>query len=157
MVGQLLIVVDTGYWLELFKVPHHFTKHNHEKIKSRFEKAFNEKARLFLPLPCLYELGNHIAQVKDGNKRKELADKLFHAVFDDDTFLTITPANPVEELREFLQKFKEEYVVQEIGLVDTFIIHEAKRLKKSTNRVHIWTTDRHVKAHEPDAEVNPFL
>lgn len=157
MVSQLLILVDTSYWLELFKVPHHFNKHHHEEIKNRFEKAFNDKAGLFLPLPGLYELGNHIAQVKDGNKRKELADKLFYTIFDDDTFLTVTPANPVEELREFLQKFKEEYVIQAIGLVDTLVIHEAWRLKKSTNRVHIWTTDHHVKAHEPDKEFNPFV
>ncbi len=134
MVGQLLIVVDTGYLLELFKVPKHFNEHNHNEIKKRFEIAVKKNASLFLPLPCLYELANHIANVKDGNKRKELADKLYDQVLDA-TFLTITPANSLEKLPEFLKEFKDEYVTQKIGLVDAFVIHEAHRLKakKRTN------------------------
>jgi predicted nucleic acid-binding protein len=159
MASKLLIVIDTGYLLELFKVPKHFNEHNHNEIKKRFEIAIEKKASLFLPLPCLYELANHIANVNNGAKRKELADKLYRQIFNATFSLTITPANSIEKLPEFLKNFKDNYVIQNIGLVDAFVIHEARRLKakKSTNQVHIWTTDKEVKAYEPDNEENPFL
>jgi len=49
-----------------------------------------------------------------------------------------------------------------MGLTDTYTLEEAVRLKARYNsakdyKVHIWTKDNSLKAHEPDAEPNPFV
>jgi hypothetical protein len=52
--------------------------------------------------------------------------------------------------------YAQEMAEQGIGLSDTSLIEEARRLRKKYNqprdRVHIWTKDRRLKTHEPDAE-----
>lgn len=50
----------------------------------------------------------------------------------------------------------------QMGLTDSTIASEAHRLKEKYSasldyRVHIWTTDTTLKAHEPDAELDPLL
>ncbi len=51
--------------------------------------------------------------------------------------------------------------MQKIGLVDTFTITEAIRLKEHfrnlSARVHIWTKDHQLKSHEPDADAERYL
>jgi len=50
---------------------------------------------------------------------------------------------------------------EKIGLVDTFTLNEALRLKQSLEaykaQIHIWTNDRVLKSKEPDSESNPYL
>lgn len=64
MVGRLLIVVDTGYWLKLFKVPGKFNQNAHKEVIKRFKQAIKQNASLYWPLPSVYETANHIAQVE---------------------------------------------------------------------------------------------
>ena len=160
MVGKLLIVVDTGYWLELFKVPGKFNEHAHKEVIKRFKEAIKQNASLYWPLPSVYETANHIAQVENGNRRIALAKKLYDTIadsFEPSSILTVTPACECEHLLKFLKVFSDTYVPQKIGLVDATIIYEAQRLKHKNNRVYIWTVDQDVKSHEPDAEKNPFI
>ncbi|HYO70657.1 MAG TPA: hypothetical protein VEU33_31720 [Archangium sp.] len=56
--------------------------------------------------------------------------------------------------------YAQEMAEQGIGLSDTSLIEQARRLRKKYNqpgdRVHIWTKDRRLKAHERDAEPEPL-
>lgn len=119
----------------------------------------------FVPLPCLFELGDHIADIQNDELRQQLADNLLKTVQDSINTRkpwTITPTRPPEEiLPTLLARFVPLAAKQGIGLVDTFTLDEASRLKQKLEefkaRIHIWTNDRALKRYEPDAEVNPFL
>jgi hypothetical protein len=155
MVGKLLIVVDTSYWVELFKIPKRSSEEKHLAIKKKFTWAIDQQATLYFPLPCVYELANHIAHVQDGAVRKKLAELLYQTITDNPEVI-VTPACAVNELQVFIERFKNEYVTQGIGLADAAVIDEATHSKTKNNQVYIWTLDKAIKAREPDTEPNPF-
>jgi len=155
MAGKLLIVVDTSYWVELLKIPRRYTETKHLAIKKKFEWAIEQKATLYFPLPCVYELANHIAHDQDGTTRRNLAEQLYQIVTNNPSIL-VTPACAVNELSKFIERFKNEYVAQGIGLADAAVIDAAWHLKNPNNQVYIWTLDISIKAREPDRESNPF-
>lgn len=155
MAVELLIVVDTSYWVELFKIPQHYSEIKHLAIKKKFAWAVEQKATLYFPLPCVYELANHIAHVRDGTARRDLANQLYQTVINNPSIL-VTPACAVNELSEFIESFKNEYVTEGIGLADAAVIDAAKRLKNQNNQVYIWTLETTIKAREPDKESLPF-
>ncbi|MBF0530219.1 MAG: hypothetical protein HQK55_13295 [Deltaproteobacteria bacterium] len=155
-----LIVMDTSYLDELYAVPEKSSKAVNTEARKRFALAVRQKARFFVPLPCLFELANHIAHISDGNRRKNLADSLVktieQCVSNCEPWI-ITPYDMIEALPKLCRAFADEYVAQGIGLTDTYIIQEARRLKRIYNkppyRVHIWTKDHALKACEPDLEL----
>jgi len=160
-------VVDTSYWLELFKIPNHFKDEHYSKIKQLFTVASHNQYSLYLPIPVLFELANHIAHVSDGSVRRELSQKFSETVkrgiSNTEMLFNIMPCmafSVASELNEsldfFVSRFVSEFSTQGLGFTDSSIILEAKSLKKDINKVHIWTLDRALKAREPDAESNPF-
>jgi len=155
-----IFVVDTSYLTELFKVPG-YSQHPKE-VNERFEAAIRNKGRFYVPLPCIFELANHIAHAKDRNNRAALSIKLLETIkscIENQRPWIITPSTGIEVLSELCRVFSDKYVIKGIGLTDTFIIQEAKGLKKEKShfKVHIWTKDRSLKAYEPDKEENPFI
>jgi hypothetical protein len=158
-----IIVLNTSYLLELFAVPGHSTEHGKPAVRARFADATDRGDMLFVPAPCLFELGNHIANVSTGSLRKTLAEALLEAVersLEGGGPWVIIPAVPREVLPELCRLFKGEFVSQGIGITDTSVIYEARRLKKNyreTSRVHIWTKDRRLKSYEPDKERDPYV
>ncbi len=155
-----IFVIDTCYIDELFKVPN-YSQHSKE-ISEKFATAIRNNSRFYVPLPCIFEVANHIAHAKDGNIRAALSRKLLATIkscIKNQRPWILTPSTGLEVLPELCRVFSEKYVIKGIGLTDTFIIQEAKRLKqeKSHFKVHIWTKDRSLKAYEPDAEENPFI
>ena len=165
-----ILVIDTSYLLELFGVPGYSEKNAMREIRKRHENAIKDKAMLFVPLPCLFELGNHIADVRDDTRRQELANLFVQSIktsVEKSMPWTITPpAIAIEDLPKLLEYFANHSVVQCkgskcIGLVDTSTVLQAQRLKNERKslgyQVHIWTKDKRLKEHEPDPENNPFL
>jgi hypothetical protein len=162
------LIVDTSYLLELLKVPDRFELAFSELVKQRFHEAINAGHRLYVPFPVVFELANHIALVRDGGARKRLADwlaKTVRSCIESATPWIITPASEdilydLSELLRLCDVYAQELAVQGIGLSDTALVEEARRLKakynQPTDRVHIWTKDRRLKTHEPDAEPEPL-
>lgn len=162
-----VFIVDTSYLTELLKVPGFSDDAASKKIWNRYEKAVKNDSRIFVTLPCIFELANHIAGVNDGNRRRELGNKFFEIIrscITEDIPWIIIPPCDMEVLTQFsrlCEVFAGEYILQGIGLTDTNIIQESKRLKKKYStlgyNVYIWTKDENLKAHEPDPEIDPFL
>lgn len=159
-----VLVIDTSYLLELFEVPGFSSFHHVGQVKERFRSAINGSAIFIVPLPCIFEVGNHIAGVHDGAKRNTLAEKLNKSVIGsikDGAPWVITPSCGLDDLEKLLLLFQGEHVISKIGLTDSFTIHEARRLKAKYNqadyKIHIWTKDNSLKAQEPDTENNPFI
>ena len=162
------IVIDTGYLVELFKVPKHSNETNATEIENRFKLASGNKSRLYIPIPVLFELGNHIAYVDDGNQRYRLTNQFVEtiriALEPSTAFLNIIPCEAfalVKELSDslmnFCNEFAETYVQQGLSLTDSAVALEARNLKTNINTVHIWTLDENLKALEPDTEPNSFI
>ena len=155
-------VVDTGYLLELFKVDGHYNDNSHQIIADKFKKAASQGFKFYVPISVLFELANHIGNIDNGYSRKKLAEKLAQTVMScvkEKNPWIITPCKElasVEQLAETLLKFSSEYSIQGLGLTDTSVLLEAnslhKKYKQYGYKVHIWTTERTLKAFEPDTE-----
>jgi len=168
-VSVTALVVDTSYLVELFKVPGKFSPDFAERVKERFGKAIQAGHRLYVPVAVIFEVANHIAHVRHSGDRKKLANLLADTVrssVETGTPWTITPAPEdvlanLTQLLRLCDKYAKELASQGIGLSDTALIDQAGRLKAKYNqpgdRVHIWTTDGALKAHEPDPEPAPLV
>jgi len=161
-----IFVIDTGYLLEFFRVPRHSKDDHVREVRKRHQDAIENKDRLYVPLACIFELANHIAHIDDGSTRRKIALSFSDHVresIDSDAPWNIVPFE--EGLKTYfiplIQDFMKNYIQMNIGLTDTTVIREARRLKekykKSGYTVHIWTKDRSLKAYEPDKEENPFI
>ena len=158
-----IYVFDTSYLIELSDCD--AIPKVRDRIRVMVQSALNAGARFVVPLPCLFELGDHIADVKHGAKRNELAKWLLNTVessLKNERPWIITPAgDPKEILPSLLLRFQEKSVKKQIGLVDTFAAAEGERLKTEYRRmkaiVHLWTNDRALKALEPDKEADPYF
>ena len=158
-------VIDTSYLLDLFAVPGHSTKEATDEIRSRFAAAAKSGARLYVPVPSIYELANHISHVSNGNERLSLAKTVQKDVLsslDEGRPWTIIPSQQLDTFKKLIVSFVDDHVIQRIGLSDSTLIDEARRLKDTTYRgpgwpVHIWTKDKTLKAREPDNEPRAYL
>lgn len=165
MKAQPVYVIDTSYLLELYAVPGYSTQKAIDEIRRRFDNAVRQNARLFVTVPSIYELANHIAKVSDGNARWSLAKELRNAILsslDEGVPWTIIPSQQLSALKKLIASFVDNHVLEGIGLSDSTLIDEADRLKRTTYhrsdwRVHIWTKDKKLKAREPDREPHAYL
>ena len=156
-------VIDTSYLLELFQVPTFSDSVSISEVKNSFDNAIMNKSRFYVPLPCIFEFADHIADVKNGSVRNRIADSFYKTVKNcvEDGKPWIITSIDIEELTQLCDNFANQYVLQCIGLTDTTIISEAYRLKKKFSglgyTVHIWTKEKKIKSYEPDTEEDPFL
>ncbi len=157
-------VVDTGYLYDLFNVERSANDRSVEEVRRRFEVAVDQKSRIFVPLPCIFEVGDHIGHIQDRSYAKLLANSLCDTVkksMEESNPWIIKPSKEIEKvLPKLCSAFSGEFVDQGIGMTDAFVIKEAKYLKRKYADhylVHIWTKDRPLKSHEPDTEPNPFV
>lgn len=160
-----LYVIDTSYLLEIAGCGRDTHPVAKETVRKRFAHAARSGGRFFVPLPCLFELGDHIADVSHEVERTRLANWLFDTVtscLSKSEPWSITPTQkPEDVLPALLARFKPLASKQRIGLVDTFTAEEADRLKAKfgslKSRVHIWTNDMGLKKLEPDFEPDAYL
>lgn len=68
-------VVDTSYLVEYYKVDGHYKDYSHQQIWQRFNIAITNKNTIYIPVPVIFELANHIAHVKNGDNRQHLAQQ----------------------------------------------------------------------------------
>jgi len=162
--STVVFFIDTSYLLELFSVPGCFEEAAVKEIKKRYAQAIEDKSRFFVPLPCIFELGNHIADVKKESSRNRLKTKLSETVIScvkENNPWIITPSIEIESLPDLWETFSKPEMRRGLSLTDTSIIREAHKFKEKQSsfdyKVHIWTRDRELKAREPDSERNPFL
>lgn len=161
-----IFVIDTGYLDEFYKVGKYSTEQGHQEVKKRFKEALEKSENLYVPITVIFELANHVAHLKNSEQRKNIAKTLAYHVetsVSKTTPFNIVPSedfSSVEILAKTLVQFSEKYVLQGIGLTDSSVLLEAKRLREKYPPhydVHIWTRDTALKKLEPDTEQNPFV
>jgi predicted nucleic acid-binding protein len=156
------IVVDTSYLLDLFRIPGHSDPRRSEIAARRLDAAIVRRARLFLPVPVLFEVGNFVAQIADREVLDLQARRLL-TLFDlaAKGLPWIVPLASDDEvwtrrhLHDCVTRFVAAQETPDVGLTDAAVIFEADRLKANRlwpRRVHIWTNEHAMKAREPDPE-----
>lgn len=162
-VGPIL-VVDTSYWLEWYGVPDFCDPVHMRQVRAKFAALKDVPgSRLFVPLPVVFEVANHIAD--SSGDRHRLAEQFKEHVLralgsSAGVPFKVSPGVDPASLRELLAAFAGEFAAGKIGLSDTAIVYEARRLKEKYGAacpVHIWTKDCRLKAQEPDPEPAPFV
>ena len=166
------VVVDTGYLLELFRVPGLHSAEGHQRVVEKFEQLIAHGGRIYVPVPVIFEFANHVAQVTNGHARLDLANKLGSSVktsIEKQSPWIIIPSMGERILLDLTDTlalcnaFAAEFAVQAVGLTDISVITVARRIVAAANMqvpaapVHIWTRDGLLKAHEPNAEPDAFV
>ncbi len=160
-----IIVLDTSFLIELFKIPMDSNQQLHDQAIVLLEDAIRNKYDIYCPVSVLYELANHIVDIKSHEAQRSIAEKFTEMVLtswhekvpfiiipgDMDDFET----HGIARLPELCNDYKTS-IRQGLGLTDCTTIDTARKLKASyTERLkrwptHIWTLHRKLKAMEPD-------
>lgn len=168
-----IVVIDTSYLLEIFRVDGFCDESDSKIIIKKFDEALDAgHYDFYVPVPVLFEFADHIADVKNHTNRRNLARKLhevIHSCLEGGRPWTLTPPGASKSIEELLnallfmmREFSNNFSTQKLGLTDTVVALEAKRLREKYNdknryAVHIWTRHTALKSHEPDAEPDPFV
>jgi hypothetical protein len=168
---KYLIIIDTSYLLELWKIGANWNQTAHDNVVSIFTKNM-ELASYFVTPAILFELANHIADERNSATRRKHAlqfQETTQSAINENcpwTVLGYSNSNVLSALQSLgdtlvknADAFASTYAAQGIGLTDVTTIEAARHLKNTyrSTLVHIWTRDNALKAYEPDAETNSFV
>ncbi|MCY1280901.1 hypothetical protein D9M68_464000 [compost metagenome] len=161
-----IVILDTSFLLELFNVPGDSTPERHDSARELFQQAIIEGYDVYCPLSVLYELANHIVDIKNSAKRREIAELFQDTVlsaWEERTPFSIIPSECVSgeyhdlsALPQLCHEYREN-ISQGLGLTDCTIIDVARKIKENYHSrlrkwpAHIWTLQQALKAMEPDA------
>lgn len=167
-----IILLDTSYLLELFRVPHDSVEGYHISAKALMVQAIEQGYDLYCTLGVLYEVANHIVDVKNVEVQRRLATEFQEMVTlawaENSPFSIVPNSSSAEILEEFSSlpdlcvKYKET-LRQGLSLVDCTIVEVASKIKanylarKRRWDAHIWTRHGELKALEPDRFQHPHF
>lgn len=138
-------IIDTSIVVELLGLPGFSGQH--EVHLASFAERARAKETFLLPLPVLFETGNHVAQIPDGRLRREWADRF--VTFANQALLGETPFVPtpfpaIQDVASWLEDFAD-HAMRQVGLVDRSLIDlfdRQRALLKGTRHVYIWSLDQ---------------
>lgn len=151
--GQV-VIVDTSVFLNILDVPG--KNQDRDATLDAFEEHIDAGDHLYLPLPCIIETGNHVAQLSNGHERYKFA-----ALFEQQVLKAINgdaPWQPVpllseanDDLRRWLADFPNEAISQ-VSMTDVTVKHLYAEFcrKFGMSTVRVWSLDRHLASlHRP--------
>ena len=123
---------------------------DHDAVLVRFRELVEAGANLLLPMGTVFETGNHIADIPNGQQRRRYA-----AVFTDQVRKALkgeapwklAPLPDADQLKDLLDRFPDD-AMGGLGMVDLSIINEweVARRRHRHRRVTIWALDQHLAA-----------
>jgi len=136
-------IIDTSVLVELLGVPGYEARH--DECVADFELRARAPESFLLPLPVLFETGNHVAQIPDGRLRRAWAERLVsfaRPALSGESPFTLTPAPLIPDVISWLADFAD-YAMKKVGLVDRSLIDlfERQRALMRSGRVYIWSRD----------------
>lgn len=152
----MICIVDTSILCEILQVPNMSDEHL-EHLEALKEKVA-EGERLLVPMPAVFETGNHIGQNGSGRQRRDAAKRfvsLIKAAIAGEAPFTPTPFPDVEEMRDWLSQFptwtqRSDHRGKGSGLADLSIQLEWQRQRRLNpmRRVYIWSKDVHLSSYD---------
>ena len=70
-----IAILDTSYLLELYQVPGCCKQSRFHTVRMQIGDIINAGGELFVTVPVLFEVANHIIHVRDGRHRRSLSEK----------------------------------------------------------------------------------
>jgi predicted nucleic acid-binding protein len=146
-------VVDTSVFCNLLAVP--FMDQDRDRAMGELEEAIAGGDVLLLPLPVIYETGNHVAHRGDGSRRRRTAERFSAQVrmaFARQAPWIPTPLQHETDLLAWLADFPDSAMAG-IGFTDLAIqrVFEQQCELNPSRRVMVWSYDQHLQglAREP--------
>jgi hypothetical protein len=152
----VICIVDTSVLCELLEVPRMSDGHR-EHIEALLKKI-DSRESLMVPMPVVFETGNHIGQNGSGDQRRSaairFADFVREAITGNAPF-TPTPFPDPDGVRKWLEEFPDWGARRDdkgkgSGLCDLAIKREwdRQRLLNPMRRVYIWSKDIHLSSYD---------
>ena len=77
-------VLDTSWLLELYKVPGHYSESRTAEVLAETNSVVENGCMLWVTVPALFEVANHISRVGDASVRRRLVKRLHKDLKDSD-------------------------------------------------------------------------
>ena len=143
-------IVDTSVLCNLLRVPQ--MDQDAGRAAQEFLHAQAGRDVFLLPIPVIYETGNHIGQVANGAKRRAVAEgfvQLVRQAFTGEIPFTPTPLQNLEEMAEWLDEFPDRATTG-MGFSDLAItkVWEEQCALNQSRRVLIWSYDKHLAGYD---------
>lgn len=157
-----IVLLDTTVYLNILDVP----GRNQDRVEifKDFQIRFENGDNFLLPMASIWETGNHIAHLPDGNQRRQFSEKLVRDVRD--AINGGPPYRPTYfpdreifmtwliEFPDYAQRNKSDTKTSEgVSLSDLSIIKEWEqtRDRHSMSRVLIWSLDCDLSGYDTGA------
>lgn len=143
-------LIDTSVFCNIVPVPGR--DQDRATVQARLKELVAAGTTLLLPLATVLETGNHIAQMKTGQKRREAATrfcKLIGDALENAAPWGLTQLWQEEDLRDWLHEFPG-HAMQGRGMGDLSIIKEWERQRSlhRARRVFVWSSDGHLSSYD---------
>ena len=133
-----IVIIDSSVLLNVFDVP--TRNQQREAVLERLGVLINNEAHLFIPMVAIVEVGNHIAQLADGNQRRQAAIRFVtdvQAAIEDRAPWKPINFPSIEVVTGWLKDFPDS-ASQGVGMGDLAIKHEFHKLTKRHPMSHVW-------------------
>jgi hypothetical protein len=148
-----VVLIDTSILCEVLQIPGKCQ--NPQGIYNDLERFIRSHATLLLPVATILETGRHIAQLQDGQVRRQIATNfitLVQQALDGCAPWTVSqPLLDPIDIKHYLVDFPD-YAMRGISLGDLTIIKEFDRQCNlhHDREILIWTLDGHMAGHHQD-------
>ena len=145
-----VVIVDTSVLLNVLDVPGF--NQDRDAVLDRFGELVDAGANFLLPLGTVMETGNHIADIRGGQRRRRhatvFADQVRKALKGEAPW-ALAPLPDADELVRWLDTFPDE-AMRGLGMVDLSIVKEWDRACKRhpRRRALIWTLDQRLTGYD---------
>lgn len=156
--GRVLVVsnatiLDTSWLLELYQVPGDSKPQRHKPVLKQAEEA--GFGRIYVTVPVLFEVANHIVHVRNGHHRRRLIVRLqkdLSASLRDEVPWVVVGVlqNDILMRKQDLIQLADRLVAESghgYSLADISIIDLAQRLQKRQVNVRILAFDKQLEAY----------
>ena len=146
-------ILDTSWLLELYQVPKHSTSSRFEGVRDQAIIAGG--GRMYVTVPVLFEVANHIVHVSDGSRRRQLIvrfrEDVSKSLCDELPWTVVRALHDdillrAQDLIELADRFAEESAIG-YSLADISIVDLAQGLQKRQLKVCILTFDEQLRAY----------
>lgn len=154
-----IVLLDTSVYLNILSIPGY--SQSRDEVLQEFGQRIEDGDHFLLPLACVWETGNHIADLSDGRQRRGFGQKLVDDVtnaFEGNLPYRATHFPEREEFLKWLGDFpdvvmrnkSEEKLREGVSLADHSLIKEWERNCElhPLRRVCIWSLDSDLQGYD---------
>jgi hypothetical protein len=147
---RAVAIVDTSIFCNVLDIPH--MNGERSQVMKQLEQFLNNETTLLLPMAAVYETGNHIAQLSDGNNRRRFAKVFVEQVkkaIAGEVPWQVMQVPTIEEVGVWLSEFPDSSM-RGAGIGDLSIIKEWEKFKRKVpnRRVFIWSLDSDLQGYD---------